>query len=143
MAAPTPTTWTQWDGSKGATYWHAGPWTDTTNITDSIIVDISTLGGVGTQSAPNCIKITYLEVTVVGDVVGNIEIDATTDALVTDFVGLASISTTKVLDFSRAPSKGRLLAASTAGFVGDILATTTTVASGNEIEIYVEYARKS
>ena len=137
MATPTPTTYTQWDGSRGMTYWDA-VWTTADNFTDTVVVDISTLTPV-----PVNVKVLGIYAALNGDVSATVEIDATTDALVFAFRGQTDASLRESIDFREAPSGGRCIASSTGGFVGDIILTTANVASGDEITLLVFFERKA
>src|SRR3990172_6111427 len=100
MAAPTPVTATSWDGVRGMVRWYAA-WTDGSQLTDSVVVDISTL-----EPAPNSVKIRSFDVIVNGDVDVAFEFDATTDALIDRFVGQSDLTNLFDRDYTDGPSNG-------------------------------------
>ena len=135
MATPTPVTYTQWDGTRGITYWRA-EWTTTDNFTDTVVVDISALSPV-----PTAIKIRAVKATLNGDIEATIELDATTDVLVYVFEGQTDSTLIDITDFTDGPSNGRVASSSLAGFVGDAILTTANVASGDELTLLVYYQK--
>ena len=137
MAAPTPTTFTQWDGTRGATYWRA-EWTDGTQLTDSVIVDISALA-----PAPNSVKVLEVKATLNGDIEATLEFDATTDQLIYVFEGQSDATLTDSAGFWEFPSGGRVPNNAAAGFVGDIMVTTVNAANLDELTLVVLYERKT
>ena len=138
MAAPTPTTYTEWNGSRGMTYWRA-EWTDGTQLTDSVVVDISALGA----PVPVSVRVIGAKCTLNGDVEVTLEFDATTDRLIYVFEGQTDASIIDVADFREGPNGGRSPAPSAAGFVGDILLTSANAAGGDEVTLLVFYERKT
>jgi hypothetical protein len=137
MSAPTPTTYTQWDGSRGMTYWRA-QWTDATQLTDSVVVDVSAL-----SPSMTAVKILGIKGTMNGDLEATIEFDATTDELVYVFEGQGDVSMIDVADFTSGPSNARVPDQTAAGFTGDVMVTTVGAASGDEATLMVYFQRAS
>jgi len=138
MAAPTPVTYTEWNGTRGMTYWRA-EWTTSDQITDGVVVDISGLGA----PVPNSVRVLGAKCSINGDVEAMLEFDATTDQLIYVFEGQTDASLVDVVDFREGPNGGRSPNPGAAGFVGDILITTVNAASGDEITVLVFYERKT
>ena len=136
MATPTPTTWTRWDGTRGCAYWDA-VWITTDNFTDEVVIDISTLGA----PTPSAIKIKGVYASLNGDITATLEFDATTDEHIYTFRGQTDGSLREGLDFSELPSSGFNATKTAAGFVGDLLLTTTNVASGDELTLLVLFEK--
>ena len=142
MATPTPTTYTQWDGSSGFLMWNAA-WSTTDNFSDSVLVDISTLGAVGANALLNSVKVTKIDCQTNGDITALLEFDATTDQTIDFFAGQSDVSVVDVADYRDGPNGGRVPSISAAGFTGDILLTTTNVASGDELTLRIWFKRKT
>ena len=138
MAAPTPTTYTEWNGSRGMTYWRA-KWTDGTQLTDSVVADISTLGA----PVPNSVRVIGAKCTINGDVEITLEFDATTDQLIYVFEGQTDASLVDVVDFREGPNGGRSPNPGAAGFGGDILLTSVNAANLDEVTLLIFYERKT
>jgi Na+-translocating ferredoxin:NAD+ oxidoreductase RnfG subunit len=135
MAAPTPVTATQWDGTRGLVRWYAA-WTDGTQLSDSVVVDISTL-----SPAPDAVKIRRFDVLINGDVSVSFEFDASTDALIDRFVGQSDITNYYERCYDDGPSNGFVPTTTASGFTGDILLTTVNAASGDEINALIIFER--
>ena len=141
MATPTAVTYTQWDGTRGATYWRA-EWSTGDQFTDEVIVDISTLTGSGPDTAPTAVKVLEIKATLNGDVEATLEFDATTDQLIYVFENQTDSALSDVIGFWEFPSGGRVPNAAAAGFVGDIMLSTSNMASGDELTLVILYERK-
>lgn len=137
MATPTPTTWTEWDGTRGMTYWHA-VWTTTDNFSDSAIVDIS-----GLSPAPNVVKVLGFKAQLNGDIGATLEYDATSDVLIYELINQTDSSLIDITDFTNGPNGGRTGYSTGAGGTGDIVLTTTNVASGDELTLLIFYEKKT
>ena len=137
MAAPTPTSYTEWDGTRGMTYWDA-VWTGADDLTDSVIVDISALA-----PAPASVKVIGIYASVNGDISATLEFDATTDQLIYVFRNQTDSALRDAVDFRESPNGGRVPSNTAAGFVGDIMVTTSNVASGDELTLLVFYQKKT
>ena len=137
MAAPTPTTWTEWNGTRGMAMWDA-VWSTADNFTDQVIVDISGLGA----PVPGAVKIIGVYVSINGDITATLEFDATTDQLIYAFRNQTDSALRESIDFREGPNGGRSPDRSAAGFTGDIMVTTTNVASGDELTLLIWFERK-
>jgi len=76
MAAPTPVTKIFWNGVRGEVRWYAA-WTDATNLTDSIVVDVSALA-----PPPTHIKIRVLDIVLNGNFSVKFEADDVASGIV-------------------------------------------------------------
>ena len=145
MAAPTPTTHVQWDGTQGYLYWRA-EWTDGTQLTDSILVDVSdtaTFPVPGAATRLNSVKVIGIECQCNGDLEATLEFDATTDQLIDVFEGQTDSTIVFSEDYTNLPSGGRVPNTTAAGFVGDILLTTVNAANGDELKLKILFRRKT
>lgn len=129
MAAPTPVTYTRQVGHGGVSLWKA-TWTDSTNITDSVIVDLSALASGYVNSLKIC-KITCVNTANI-DLL--LEFDATADQLVAFKPGGTNAMT---YDFTQTPDGGLVKTAS--GATGDLVLTTTNAANGEEVFLVIEW----
>ena len=137
MAAPTPTTYTEWDGSRGMTYWDT-VWSSADDLTDSVIVDVSAL-----SPAASSVKVLGIYASVNGDISATVEFDATTDQLIYVFRNQTDSALRDGIDFRESPNGGRVPSNTAAGFVGDIMVTTSNVASGDELTLLIFYQKKT
>ena len=137
MAAPTPTTWSEWNGKRGMYYWNA-VWTGADDLTDSVVVDISALGA----PVPTAVKVIAVKAQLNGDIIATLEFDATTDQLIYRFQNQTDSTLIDVVDFSNGPNGGRSPDRSAAGFVGDIMVTTSGVANLDELTLLILYESK-
>lgn len=71
MAAPTPITRTDWNGKRGEAHWYAA-WTDGTQLTDSIVVDVSALSGI---PQGNIVSVNSVDLYISGDIEMKLEWD--------------------------------------------------------------------
>ena len=136
MGAPTPVTKTFWDGSRGMLRWYAA-WTDNTQLTDSVLIDISGLTG----PTPDSIKIRSIDLILNGDLQVDLEFDATGDELIDRFIGQTDVSYQVLRDYSEGPSCGYTATTSAAGFVGDLLLTTANADNLDEVNLLVLFDR--
>lgn len=137
MAAPTPVVATFWDGTRGLVRWYAA-WTDGSQLTDSVVVDISAL-----EPAPNSVKIRRFDVIVNGDVSTSWEFDATTDQLIDLFIGQSDLTNLFDRDYTDGPNNGFVPTPGAAAFVGDILLTTLNAANLDEVNALIVFERSS
>jgi len=139
MATPTPTTWTEWNGSNGLLYWHVA-WggLDVDDFGDSVLVDISALA-----NPPASVKVLSVKWKVNGDYSAALEFDATTDQLIYEIANQTNSTLIDETDFSGGPNGGRSPDPSAAGFVGDIILTTTGVDTDDELTLEVEFVKKT
>lgn len=108
------------------------------DLTDSVLVDISTLG-----PAPASVKIQRVQAEINGDYLVTLEYDATTDQVVETWSGQSDVSNPIVRDYTQGPNKGIAPSSGAAGFVGDILLTTSGAAAGDELNLVIDYCRKN
>lgn len=138
MAAPTPTTTVNWDGTRGAVRFRA-VWTTADNYSDQSVIDISTLA-----PAPNSIKIRSIDCILNGDIGATFEFDATTDQDIDNFIGQTDVTYQFLRDYTDGPNAGILPSnTAAAGFTGDLFLTTTNVANLDEINLYIVFERSS
>lgn len=137
MAAPTPVIAISWDGTRGLVRWYAA-WTDGTQLTDSVVVDISTL-----SPAPNSVKIRRFDVLINGDADVAFEFDATTDELIDRFVGQSDVTNYNDRKYDDGPSNGFTPTTTAAGFTGDIVLTTLNAANLDEVNALIIFERNS
>lgn len=140
MATPTATTWTEWDGSRGLTYWRA-MWEPGTadDFTDEVIVDISALGA----PTPTAVKVIGVKAQRNGDFSDTLEFNATIHQMIYQHAGQIDSSLVDITDFSMGPNGGRSPNPSAAGFVGDIILSTSGVTNGDELTLEISFARKT
>ncbi len=139
MSLPTPTTYTEWNGSSGFCHWRAtfaNP--DIDDFSDGVVIDISAL-----TPAPNSVKVTRVTHKLNGDFSSTLEFDATTDQLIYEISGQTNSSLVDVTNFAVGPSGGRSPDPAAAGFVGDILLSTSGVADGDELTLDIEFEKKT
>jgi len=130
MAAPTPVTNTKQSGKHGWTAWSA-VWTDTTNITDSVVVDVSALATYNTS-----LKIKKLTVYGSAGISVRLEFDDdSADELVAYYP--LGVTSPLVLDFTNLTDGG--LTRSGSGGTGDLVVTTLSAAAADEVFIFVEW----
>ena len=143
MAAPTPVTWTRWDGTKGLAYWNAAFTAGAPDaFTDTVLVDISALS----PSPPMAVKINSFHAEINGNVTVSLEFDATTDAVIYQMEGQSDVTQVFDQDFTIGPKAdtakgGPVPNEAAAGFTGDVLLTTVANASGDEITLTVEFEK--
>lgn len=143
MAAPTPVTWTRWDGKKGLAYWNAAFTAGAPDaFTDTVLIDVTALS----PSSPHSVKINSLHLEINGNVVVLLEFDATTDAVIYQAEGQSDVTQIIDQDFTVGPKAdtakgGPVPNESAAGFTGDVLLTTTGNAAGDEITLTVEFEK--
>ena len=132
-----------WDGTQGQLRFRALFDGAAQDQTDLVLVDISTLGGVGVNTAPNSVKIQRLQAVVNGAFQATLEYDATTDQVIDAFSGQTSISNPYIVDYTGGPNRGVAPNAAAGGFVGDILLTTVGAAASDELNLVIDYRRKT
>lgn len=133
MPAPTPVTWTEWNGRRGLAYWFAA-WTDGTNFTDTVVIDVSAL-----SPSPAAVKIRSIHGKLNGNITANLEFDATTDEAIYQLDGQTDVSIVEDVDFTVGPNLGRSPDKTATGFTGDVVMTSTGVANGDEATLLIEF----
>jgi len=119
------------------TRWYAA-WTDGTQLSDSVVVDISAL-----SPAPASVKIRRFDVLINGDVSVSFEFDASTDELIDRFIGQSDVTNYYDRKYDDGPSNGFTATTSAAGFTGDILITTLNAANLDEVNALIIFEKSS
>ena len=130
----------RWDGYRGSLHYILS--SDGTAISDTNLIDISTLA-----PAPTSIKIRTVDLKMYGNFILTFEIDATTDTTFEIFesqnatdVGTESIEFHR--DYRDMPNKGWIETVANkaaAGFTGDLLVTSSGLASGDGFNLLVTF----
>lgn len=140
MAAPTPVVKNFYDGFRGMlryyVAWTAGVPDD---LADNNALDISTLG----PPAPNSVKIRSVDVIMNGNYQLDVEFDATTDELFDRFIGQTDVTYQFFRNYTQGPNTGYVSDPTAAGFVGDLLVTTTGAANGDELNMLIIYEKST
>ena len=131
MAAPTPSVYERQTGRHGFKSWHA-VWTDTNNLTDTVVIDLSAqLNG-----HTNSLIIDRVSWVATAGIEFTLEFDATTDEFIISSV--LAIVDDQDIDFTWGGRNG--LVKTESGATGDLLITTTSAASADEILLFVWYS---
>jgi len=138
MAFSTPVNVVRWDGTQGQLRYRAVFDGAGQDLTDSAIVDISALA-----PAPNSVKVQRIQSVINGVYSATLEYDATTDQIIDQFSGQSDISNPYVVDYSKGPNGGVVPTNTAAGFVGDILLTTVGAAAGHELNLTIDFRKKT
>ena len=138
MAFSTPVNEVDWDGTQGQLRYRAVFDGVGQDLTDSAVVDISAL-----SPAPASVKVQRLQSVINGVYSCTLEFDATTDQMIDQFSGQSDISNPYVMDYSGGPNRGIVPNITAAGFVGDILLTTVGAAAGNELNVVLDFHKKT
>ena len=127
MAAPTPTTNLYKNGKAFVASWNA-VWSDTNNLTDSIVVNLSDL------NYSNRIRVLSISVTSTAGISALLEFDdASSDVII--YRHPVGVVGNIVLDFS--DIGGFIWDGQAAADTGDIVVTTTSAAADDEVSIVV------
>ena len=132
---------TTWDGYQGQVRYRAVFDGAGQDQTDTILADISALGGSGTAAAPSRVTVQRIQAVINGDVVVTWEFDNTTDQVIDVFSGQSDISNPYIVDYSQGPNGG--VANTSAGGTGDIVYTTTNAAAGDEVNFVIDFKKKN
>ena len=139
MANTTNTERFFWDGHRGA--YHLNLSSDGTALSDLNLIDLSA----DLDPAPAAIKIRTIQCTMYGNFILTLEIDATTDiAFITIENQTADVSYEFVRDFTDFPNGGWGVGTTNkaaAGFTGDLVATSSTIASGDGFDLVVTFEK--
>ena len=128
---------TYWDGTRGALHYVLS--SDGTALSDLQLLDISALGG-----APSAIKIRTISITMWGNFILTFEWDATTDTTIEIFeTQTADVSQSFIMDYTDFPGGVPVVLAdkTAAGFTGDVLVTSSGLASGDGFSLYMTFER--
>jgi hypothetical protein len=135
MSAPTPVTKTFWDGERGMTRWLAA-WTDGTQLTDTVAVDVSAL-----SPAVTAVKVRSIDLILNGDLQIDLEFDATTDEQIDRFIGQSDVTVPMFRDYRDGPNEAYIPDQTATGFAGDILLTSANAASGDEVNLLIIFEK--
>jgi hypothetical protein len=130
MAAPTPTTTGKRSGNYGWTSWTA-TWDDSTNLSDSAVVDLS-------AQDPFTRKLKLLR----GSIVASTGISALLeydDDSADELIAQHPVGASGKLDFDYTGTIDGGITYRGSGGTGDIVLTTTSAASGDEVTVYLEW----
>lgn len=129
----------QQDGTRYSVHYALS--SDSTNLTDDSLVDISTL----TAPVPTSIKLRSVDFIMYGNFIAFLEADADTDQELDRFeTQTADVSQQFVRDYTDMPDAGKLPNdRSAAGFTGDLFLTTTGMASGDGFNLIVVFERST
>lgn len=125
----------EWNGTRGMLHYNLS--SDSTALSDLNVLDISTLA-----PAPTAVKIRHVQMSIQGNFILTGEVDATTDQPFLRVEGQTADATTSyVADFTDGPNKGWNPDKTAAGFVGDILLTSSGLASGDDFDLIIVFER--
>lgn len=127
MAAPTPTVLTRNVGRGVIATWHA-VWTDTNNLTDSIVVNLSAMEYTAQ------VKVEQLWVDATAGISAALEWDGDAADVLIYRHPVGSVGNA-YFDFRSAPDGGLVFATQVAADTGDIVVTTTSAANTDEVMI--------
>jgi len=133
LAAPTPQKYERQSGRYGFTIWTA-LWTDTNNLTDSSIVDISALSSGHTSF----LRVNHIRYVCTTGIDFTLEFDATSDEFIYRSC-LGERAEWKDFDFSLVNNEGGLVKTASGG-TGDLVLTTTSAASADCISLIVHWS---
>jgi hypothetical protein len=117
------------------TRWYAA-WADGTQLTDSVVVDVSALA-----PAVTAVKVRSIDLALNGDLQVDLEFDATTDELLDRFIGQTDVTYQILRDYTDGPNAAYVPDQSATGFAGDVLLTTTGAASGDEVNLLIVFEK--
>jgi hypothetical protein len=128
MAAPTPTTYERQVGHYGFSIW-SGLWTGTGEFTATALVDVSGLGG----GYSNGVKLLQMRMQTTSGISALLEFDATAN----QFIAKSSIGNVDDIHIDFRDNTDHGLVKTAAGSTGDIVLTTLSAASADEVTIYL------
>jgi hypothetical protein len=133
MAAPTPQIYTRQTGEKGLVVWNA-VWADTTNLTTSIVVNLSDQ----LDGKTNSLTIEQLRYRCTAGIEFTLLFDATSN----EFLYTSILGETEWImhDFTLGDRVG--LFKSATGSTGDLVLTTTSAAAADEVSLLIYYRAK-
>tara|TARA_R110002020_G_scaffold359679_1_gene572383 strand:- start:162 stop:551 length:390 start_codon:yes stop_codon:yes gene_type:complete len=126
MAAPTPKTYTRQVSGYGIAVWNA-VWTDTNNLTDSVVIDLSAQ----VDGRTNALIIDQIRYRCTAGIEFTLEFDATSD----EFLYTSVLGDTSWVDIKFDPP----LVKTAAGATGDLVLTSTSAADTDEVSLIVNY----
>lgn len=136
MANTTNVNKKHWDGTRGRL--HLNLSSDGTALADLNILDISA----DLAPAPGAVKIRSIQANLFGNFILTLEVDATTDEAVTVIENqTADVSYAYVADFTDGPNHGWCPDKTAAGFVGDLLLTSSGLAAGDGFDLIIVFEK--
>lgn len=125
----------EWNGTRGMLHYNLS--SDSTALSALNVLDISTL-----SPAPTAIKIRHIQLSIQGNFILTGEIDAATDQPFLRAEGqTADVTSQYIVDFTDGPNGGWCPDKTAATFVGDILLTSSGLASGDDFDLVIVYER--
>jgi len=127
---------TTFDGYKGQVRYRAIADGAGQDQTGTILADLS-----GLAPAPNKVTVERIQAVVNGDYTVTVQFDNTTDQVIDVFTGQSDVSNPYIVDYTGGPNKG--VANTAAGGTGDVTYTTSGIASGDELNIVLDFHKKN
>lgn len=128
---------TQWDGYRGSIHYNLS--SDSTAISDTVLVDISALA-----PAPTSVKIRSIQWTLHGNIILTLEFDATADEAWCRLENQTADTTIEGRrDFTDAPNGGWVPNTAAAGFTGDILLTSSGLAASDDFDLFIVFEKSA
>ena len=131
MAAPTPSTYSRQIGRKGLLVWNA-VWANTDNMSDVAVIDLSAQA----DGHTNALIIERIAYKATAGIEFTLEFDATSDEFL--YTSILGDTGDTAIDFTWGGREG--LVKTAAGGTGDLVSTTTSAASAEEITLVIHYA---
>ena len=131
MAAPTPSTYSRQIGRKGLLVWNA-VWANTDNMSDVVVIDLSAQA----DDHTNALIIERIAYKATAGIEFTLEFDATSDEFL--YTSILGDTGDTAMDFTWGGREG--LVKTAAGGTGDLVITTTSAASADEITLIIHYA---
>ena len=131
MAAPTPSTYSRQIGRKGLLVWNA-VWANTDNMSDVVVIDLSAQA----DDHTNALIIERIAYKATAGIEFTLEFDATSDEFL--YTSILGDTGDTAIDFTWGGREG--LVKTAAGSTGDLVITTTSAASADEISLILHYA---
>ena len=130
MAAPTPTTYIRQTGHKGIITWNA-LWSDTTNLTASVVIDLSAQG----SNHTNSLRIERIAYVATAGIEFTLLFDATSNQTI--YTSILGNIQSMDYDFTWGGREG--IVKTSTGSTGDLVISTTSAASADEITLVIWY----
>lgn len=128
MAVPTPTTYSRQVGHYGFTIW-SGLWTGTGEFTATVLVDLSGLA----EGYTNRVKLLKMKMQTTTGISALLEFDATSN----QFIAKSSIGNVSNVELDFEDNSDHGLVKTGSGSTGDIVLTTLSAASADEVTVYL------
>lgn len=128
----------QWDGTKGSL--HFALTSDGTALSDLSVLDLS----VDLDADVGSIKVRSIDCLLNGNWTLIFEFDATTDQEIERIEGQSDVTIQFLRDYTDAPGGGKRADSKTAaGFTGDLILTSSGLASGDEFNLFMTFHKDS